>query len=52
MTVESPSAAIEPNVRSFLVTPVRYATIATVNRDGSPHQTVIWFVLRGDRIIV
>lgn len=45
--------------RSFLAAqPARHATIATVNRDGSPHQIVIWFRFvpgtdgRGDRIIV
>lgn len=40
--------ALEPNVRSFLSNPVRYATIATINADGSPHQIVIWFLLRHD----
>jgi hypothetical protein len=27
---------------------VRYATIATINPDGSPHQIVAWFLLRKD----
>ena len=39
---------LAPNVRSFLTQPVRYATIATINPDGSPHQIVIWFLLRSD----
>lgn len=39
-------------VRSFLTGRPRYATIATVNPDGSPHQIVIWFLLRGDAIVV
>lgn len=39
-------------VRSFLTTVPRFATIATINLDGSPHQIVIWFLLRGDEIIV
>ncbi len=43
-----PSAAIDAPVRSFLTRPPRYATIATINPDGSPHQIVIWFVLRSD----
>ena len=43
-----PSAAIDAHVRSFLTHPPRYATIATINPDGSPHQIVIWFVLRSD----
>ena len=41
-------AALEPHVKSFLSQPVRYATIATINPDGSPHQIVIWFLLRND----
>jgi PPOX class probable F420-dependent enzyme len=41
------------DVRAFLTaTPPRYATIATINPDGSPHQIVIWFLLRGDEIVV
>lgn len=44
---------LTPEVRRFLTgTPPRYATIATINADGSPHQIVIWFLLRGDEIIV
>jgi len=41
--------ALEPNVKSFLTNPVRYATIATINPDGSPHQIVIWFLVRTDQ---
>jgi pyridoxamine 5'-phosphate oxidase-like protein len=40
--------ALDPNVRSFLTNPPRYATIATINADGSPHQIVIWMLLRSD----
>ena len=44
---------LSDDVRSFLSpTPPRYATIATINPDGSPHQTVIWFELRGDMLVV
>lgn len=45
--------ALPPSVRSFLgsSTP-RYATIATINPDGSPHQIVIWFLLRDDHLVV
>jgi len=37
--------------------PVRYATIATLNSDGSPHQIVIWFLFRsggrlGEHVVV
>lgn len=36
------------NVKSFLTRQARYATIATINDDGSPHQIVVWFLLRND----
>src|SRR5690349_21123598 len=39
------------NVRAFLEE-VRFATIATTNRDGSPHQTALWYALRGDTIVM
>ena len=56
-TVLSERLTLEPNVRSFLSDPVRYATIATVNPDGAPHQIVIWYLLRhdeqrGDHLVV
>ena len=48
---------LPPNVQSFLDgRPPRHATIATVNRDGSPHQIVIWYRLvadeSGERLLV
>ncbi len=54
MTTQAPpGVTLEPNIRSFLATePPRYATIATLNADGSPHQIVIWFLVRGDQIVV
>jgi len=36
--------------RRFLDAP-RFAVLGTVNRDGSPHLTVIWYALRGDEIL-
>lgn len=39
--------------RNFLTsTPPRYATLATINRDGSPHQIVIWYLLRDDELVI
>jgi PPOX class probable F420-dependent enzyme len=29
----------------------RFAVLATVNRDGSPHLTVMWYLLEGDEIV-
>ena len=52
MTIEATPLLSDP-ARAFLTAaPPRYATLATINRDGSPHQIVIWFLLRGDEIVV
>jgi PPOX class probable F420-dependent enzyme len=42
---------IADNVRAFLEE-VRFATIATTNADGSPHQAGLWYELRGDTIVL
>ncbi len=54
MSVETaPTLALPSAARAFLgATPPRYATLATINRDGSPHQIVIWFLVRGDSLVV
>lgn len=31
---------------------LRFATVATVNADGSPHQVVIWYILEGDTVVL
>jgi PPOX class probable F420-dependent enzyme len=31
---------------------VRFGELATINRDGTPQQTVMWYVLRGDEIVM
>jgi len=38
--------------RRFLEAPQRFGTLATINPDGSPHQTVVWFLIRGDTIAI
>jgi hypothetical protein len=52
VTIEAESSVLTPNLRSFLTDQVRHTTIATVNPDGSPHQIVIWFLVRGDELVV
>jgi PPOX class probable F420-dependent enzyme len=37
--------------RSFLAER-RFAVLATISEDGLPHQTVMWYELRGDDIIM
>ena len=46
------ATALTPSVLSFLAGPGRYATIATVNRDGSPHQVLTWYLLRDDAVVL
>lgn len=42
---------LSPRAQLFL-RPARFATLATVNPDGSPHQTVVWYLLRDGEIII
>lgn len=42
---------LSPVVRAFLAEP-RFAVLATINRDGSPQQTVMWYDLEGDAILM
>ena len=39
------------DVRAFLKEK-RFAVLATINPDGSPHQTVMWYELQGDEIMM
>lgn len=42
----------DPAVQRFLQTPERFATIATVGDDGTPHQAVIWYLAEDDSILI
>jgi PPOX class probable F420-dependent enzyme len=42
---------VSPEVRRFLEE-VRFAVVATINEDGTPQQTVLWYELRGDEIMM
>ena len=43
------SSIVTEELRAFLTaTPPRYAVIAVSNADGSPHQNVVWYLLRND----
>ncbi|MFI5272502.1 MAG: TIGR03618 family F420-dependent PPOX class oxidoreductase [Ktedonobacterales bacterium] len=44
-------AAITDAVREFLQAK-RFAVLATISPDGTPHQTVMWYELRGDSIMM
>lgn len=41
---------LSDKVREFLGE-VRFGVLATVGPDGSPHQTVMWYVLDGDEVL-
>ena len=45
------SAAISPRVRAYLEQP-RFAVVATINPDGSPHTAVVWYLLDDDAIVI
>lgn len=42
---------LSESARAFLSEP-RFAVAATIGSDGMPHQTVVWFLLEGDEVIV
>ncbi|HMM40294.1 MAG TPA: PPOX class F420-dependent oxidoreductase [Thermomicrobiales bacterium] len=48
MTTNGKLSAAE---REFLTGP-RFAVLATIGDDGTPQQTVMWYELRGDRIMM
>lgn len=43
--------ALSEKTRAFLEE-VRFASLATINPDGTPQQTVMWYELRGDTIMM
>lgn len=44
-------AELSNKVKEFLSEP-RFAVLATINRDGTPQQTVVWYELQGDSIMM
>lgn len=44
-------AQLSDKARAFL-SEQRFATLATINRDGTPQQTVMWYELQGDVIMM
>lgn len=51
MTLTSQSPAISDAVRAYL-RERRFAVLATIAPDGMPHQTVMWYELRGETIMM
>jgi PPOX class probable F420-dependent enzyme len=42
---------LSTHARSFLKQP-RFGVLATVNADGTPHQSVVWYELDGEEILL
>jgi PPOX class probable F420-dependent enzyme len=47
----SASPALAAAVRAFLEPP-RFASLATLDPDGTPRQSVVWYLLDGDHLVV
>ncbi|MET0772326.1 MAG: pyridoxamine 5'-phosphate oxidase family protein, partial [Candidatus Limnocylindrales bacterium] len=45
-------ADLAADAREFLSAPGRYATLATIDPDGSPLQAVVWYELQDDGTIL
>jgi PPOX class probable F420-dependent enzyme len=48
---DAPAVSIEDTTRAFIDT-TRFATIATIDADGSIRQAVVWYTVEGDEIVV
>jgi PPOX class probable F420-dependent enzyme len=48
--LEKTMTLLSPALRLFLEQP-HFAVVATIGRDGLPHQTVVWYMLEGDQIV-
>jgi PPOX class probable F420-dependent enzyme len=48
---EPTAKQLSPAAREFLDS-LRFAVVATINPDGSPHQAVAWYAFEGDVIVV
>lgn len=49
----APAYTLPSTIRAFLeTTPPHFCTVATTNADGSPHQAVLWFMVRPDGTIL
>jgi len=47
----SAGAALPARVRQFLDAP-RFAVVATINPDGSPHTAVVWYLVDDEGVVV
>ena len=50
-TRPTPVTAIPDDIRAF-IDDTRFASIATVDPDGTPRQAVVWYTVEGDEIVL
>jgi PPOX class probable F420-dependent enzyme len=48
----NPTAKLRAAALALFTDGLRFASLATINLDGSPHQTVIWYVIEGDTVVL
>lgn len=48
---EGRTPTLSPEARGFLAAD-RFAVVATIDPDGSPHSVVVWYRLDGDEIVI
>ena len=46
------SARIEGWAREMLEQEGHFGTLATISADGGPHQAVVWYLVRGDTLVL
>ena len=51
-TVDAERSVFAPHVRRFVEAPGRFATLATIDPDGTPHQAVVWFLVTDEGLIL
>jgi PPOX class probable F420-dependent enzyme len=51
MKEKSMSEILPAGARAFVEEP-RFAVLGTINKDGSPQMTVVWYELQGDTILM
>jgi PPOX class probable F420-dependent enzyme len=50
----TPKSLVAPTdaIRAFLASGLHFATIASIDPDGTPRQAVIWYTLDGDEFVI
>ncbi|MGH2408102.1 MAG: PPOX class F420-dependent oxidoreductase [Candidatus Limnocylindrales bacterium] len=48
----APTVPLAPDVRQFLTEALRFATIATIGADGTPHLAVVWYLIDDEGVLI